>query len=82
MHLYHSALPWSPTLSLIRKLYQSEMTAEAKVLNAANTAWDACTRIIPVSDRVGEVVFSHQGDFVALRRRHGVNVLDTLTGVS
>jgi len=37
--------------SLTRKLYEHELMGEAKLLNAVDTVWDACIRIIPVEKR-------------------------------
>src|SRR5882672_2759772 len=64
MHIYHSALPWAPESSLTRKLYEHELMGEAKLLNAVDTFWDACIRIIPVGKKAEAPVFSHDGALI------------------
>ena len=82
MHIYHSALSWAPTSSPTRKLYKHELRKEAKLLNAVGTTWDACIRIIPVGEKVQDIVFSQKGTFIAARGECYVKVFDTMTGVN
>lgn len=80
LHIYQSALPWSPISSLTRRVYQRRSTAEAKVVNGVDTTWDACIRIIPVNDPVRKVVFSHKGTSIAILGLDRIKILDPLTG--
>ena len=84
MHIYHSALPWTPTSSPTRQLYECELMTETKLVNAVSPTWDACIRIIPVA--VGEcveaVVFSPSGALIAAHEECCVQVFDAMTGVN
>jgi WD40 repeat protein len=80
MHIFHSALLWSPTSSLIRGIYQNQSTAEAKLMNAVDTTWDACIRKMPVYDRVHRVVFSHKGTLIAFLGTCRMKIFDATTG--
>ncbi|KIM78566.1 hypothetical protein PILCRDRAFT_11033 [Piloderma croceum F 1598] len=59
MHIYCSALSWTPTSSPTRQLYKPEIN----LINAVSPTWDACIRIIPmaVGKNVTAVVFSLNG---------------------
>jgi WD40 repeat protein len=80
LHIYHSALPWSPSSSLIRRVYESQFAAEIKLMNAVDVAWDACIRIIPVYDAVRKVEFSHKGLLIAVLGWNRIKIFDALTG--
>jgi WD40 repeat protein len=82
MHIYHSALPWSPTLSPIRNLYQMQMTTEVKLVNAIDTNWGACIRIIPFHRRPNAIAFSHKDASLAITSATHVSALDTITGTA
>jgi WD40 repeat protein len=77
LHIYHSALPWSPTSSPTRGAYQSQLTTEAK---AVDTTWDACIRTIPVYDDVHKEVFSHDDALTAVLTVNRMKILDDVTG--
>jgi WD40 repeat protein len=84
MHIYHSALPWTPTSSPTRQLYERELMTEAKLVNAVGHTWDACIRIIPVAvgERVKAVVFSPSAALIAAHGECCVKVFDAMTGVN
>src|SRR5882757_10090342 len=63
LHIYASALPWSPISSLVRNRYECRL-AEMKVLNGADPSWNACIRRIS-ADYSHTVEFSHKGDLIA-----------------
>jgi WD40 repeat protein len=65
MHIYHSALPWSPTSSLTRESHQGQLSAEAKLVNATDVTWDAYIRTIPMYDRVHRLELSPKGTLIA-----------------
>jgi WD40 repeat protein len=83
MHIYHSALPWSPTLSLTRKLYERQMMSEVKLVNATDAHWNACIRTIPI-DGAGPtgIVFSPKGSALAVSLTDDVKIFETATGVA
>ena len=84
MHIYHSALPWTPTSSPTRQLYERELMAEIKLVNAVGPTWDACIRIIPVAvgEHIEAVVFSPSGALIAAHGGTCVKVFDAMTGVN
>jgi WD40 repeat protein len=83
MHIYHSALSWTPTSSPTRQLYERELTTETKLVNAVSPTWDACIRIIPVAvgASVEGVVFSPSGALIAAHGGRCTKVFDAMTGV-
>jgi WD40 repeat protein len=82
MHIYHSALPWSPTLSLTRELYQKQMTEEVKLVNAIDANWGACLRTIPIPNRSIAITFSHNGSALAIVSDDDMKIFETATGVT
>jgi WD40 repeat protein len=82
MHIYHSALPWSPTSSLIRKLYQKHITTEVKLVNAIDAHWNSYIRTIPVRNSINQIVFSHGGSALAVVSRNHVEIFETATGLA
>jgi WD40 repeat protein len=82
MHIYHSALPWTPTSSPTKQLYKRELVTETKLANAVSPTWDACIRIIPVGKGVNAVVFSPSGALIATHGKFCVKVFDAMTGVN
>jgi WD40 repeat protein len=82
MHIYHSALPWSPTSSPIRRLYQRHIRTEVKLINAVDTYWDACIRRIPIHDSINAMTFSHTGSALAVGSKRDVKIFETATGAA
>jgi WD40 repeat protein len=83
MHIYHSALPWSPTLSLIRELYGRQMMSEVMLMNATDAHWNSCIRTIPFgSTSPIFVVFSPKGSALAVASYYNVKIFETATGVA
>jgi WD40 repeat protein len=83
MHIYHSALPWSLTFSLIRELYGRQMMREVMLVNATDAYWNFCIRTIPFdgADPKG-MVFSPKGSVLAVFANNGVTIFETATGVA
>jgi WD40 repeat protein len=82
MHIYHSALAWSPMSSLTRQLYQKQMMTEVNLANAIDAQWDDCIRTIPIHDQPYDIVFSHKGSALAVAYHAGVKIFETVTGVA
>jgi WD40 repeat protein len=80
MHIYHSALPWTPKSSLTRQIYQGQLATEAKLVNAVDATWNACIRTIPVYDEVHRVVFSPKGALLAALGENRIKVCDAVSG--
>src|ERR1700723_344909 len=82
-HIYHSALPWSPTSSLIRKLYGNHLSTEVRVLAGVYPLWDACIRTIStreVPPFTPKVAFSHRGDTIAIAEPGSARIFEASTG--
>ena len=84
MHIYHSALPWTPICSLIRQLHKHELMTETKLVNAITPNWDACVRIIPpaMGACLEAVVFSPSGALIAAHGGCCVKGFDAMTGAN
>jgi WD40 repeat protein len=82
MHIYHSALPWSPTSSLTRQLYQRQLINEVKLVNTNDAHWDACIRTIPIARFSTGITFSHNGSELAVCSEEYTKIFETATGVS
>jgi WD40 repeat protein len=84
MHIYHSALSWTPTSSPTRQLYECEFMTETQLVNAVSRTWDACIRIIPVTvgEKVKAIVFSPSGALIAAHGGCCVEVFNAFTGVN
>ena len=84
MHIYHSALPWTPTHSLTRQLYECELMAETQLGNAVSPTWDTCIRIISAAagEWVERVVFSPSGALIAAYEGCCAKVFDAVTGAN
>jgi WD40 repeat protein len=82
MHIYHSALPWSPTSSPTRELYQSQMMNEVKLINAIDAYWDACLRAIPIHSTLIALAFSHNDSELGVVSKDCVKIFEIATGVA
>jgi WD40 repeat protein len=82
MHIYNSALPWSPTSSLTRKLYQMQMTAEVNLVNAIDAHWDSCIRTIPIAKSSIRIKFSHNSSALAVVSDEDVTIFETVMGMA
>lgn len=78
-HIYHSALPLSPSSSWVRECYKSEVVGEVRVLTGLPDQWDACSRTILLEDE--PMAFAHWGDFIAVGINSNVVLLDAVTGI-
>ena len=78
-HLYHSALPLSPSSSWIRGCYEAEVSGEVRVLMGLPDRWEACSRTIPIQGK--PLAFAYQGDTIAVGLKSSVELLDAITGV-
>jgi WD40 repeat protein len=78
-HIYESALLLSPSSSLVRTLYQDQLSMDLK-LNDIDDAWDACIRTIRSQSHVQCAVFSHKDDLVAVGEEGVVEIFEVATG--
>ncbi|KAH7907481.1 WD40-repeat-containing domain protein [Hygrophoropsis aurantiaca] len=83
LHVYHSALPLTPTNTLLRKYFHSELTAKFIVMDGLHTDWDGCVRTIDVGDLVHSVAFSPIDSVIAsASAKHGAQLWNTTTGAN
>ena len=78
-HIYHSALPLSPSSSWIRECYKEEIIGEVRVLMGLPDQWDTCSRTIFLEGRPS--VFEYWGDILAVGSNSNVVLLDAVTGI-
>ena len=77
-HIYHSALPLSPSLSWLHECYKSEIANEVRVVMGLPDRWDACSRTISLED--SPLAFAYWGDLIAVGLEEDVVILDAITG--
>ena len=77
-HIYHSALPLSPSSSWVRECYKAELVEEVKVLMGLPDQWDMCSRSIPLEAE--STAFAHCGGIIAGGVNSDVVLLETITG--
>ena len=78
-HIYHSALPLSPSSSWLRKCYEAEVAGEVRVPLGLPDRWDACSRTIYLEGT--PKAFAYCGDTIAVGIGSNVVLLDPITGI-
>lgn len=78
-HIYHSALPLSPSSSWVRKCYEAEIVGEAKVLMGLPDRWNLCSRTIFPEGQ--PTALAHWGDILAVGMESNAEILDAITGI-
>ena len=78
-HIYHSALPLSPSSSWVRKCYRADASGEARVVMGLPDKWDTCSRTMVL--RGESMTSAHCGDTIAIGLRRDVVFLDVITGI-
>ena len=78
-HLYHSALPLSPSSSWVRSCYKANVGEDVRVLTGLPDRWDACSRTINLQGKPS--AFAYQGNTIAVGLKSNVVLLDAITGV-
>ena len=78
-HIYHSALPLSPSSSWLRGCYGTEAPREVHVVMGLPAKWDACSRTISVGGHPSALAYC--GDMIAVGlESESVALLDAITG--
>ena len=78
-HIYHSALPFCPSSSWLRKCYAAELSQEAKVVKGLPTRWGACNRTVVFSSE--PLAFTCWKDTIAVGSiSPEIIILDAITG--
>ncbi|KAH7926348.1 WD40 repeat-like protein [Leucogyrophana mollusca] len=83
LHIYHTALPFTPQSTTLRKLSQRDSTEAIQVRIGLEDKWDACTRTISVGSSVSSVAFSADGRLIASASdEEGVQLWDAVIGTN
>jgi WD40 repeat protein len=78
-HIYESALPLSPSSSLVRARYLNQELTNVN-FSIIDDAWNACIRTIRSQRHVRSAVFSHKDDLVAIGEEGVVEIFEAVTG--
>jgi WD40 repeat protein len=78
-HIYESALPLSPSSSLVRELYRDQVSVDVMFI-VIDDVWDACIRTIRAESYVNRVAFSHKDDLIAVGEWHVLEIFEAATG--
>jgi len=80
-HIYHSALPLSPSSSWFQKYYNSELSKEAKVVTGLPATWGTCFRT--VSSHTLVIRLAWWGNIIVASSESGkIIILDAVTGTN
>ena len=78
-HLYHSALPLSPSSSWIHKCYITDPSLTVKVVKGLPAGWGMCSRTVFLDNYT--LTLSYWNNTVAVGSYFGdIIILDTITG--
>ena len=80
-HIYHSALPFSPSSSWLRECYKEEISREVRVVTGLPDEWDTCSRTIFFEGQPSALAYN--GDIIAVGLESSdIVILDAITGSS
>ena len=78
-HLYHSALPLSPSSSWLCECYSSELSCEVKVVRGLPAMWGMCSHTVLLDDSLWTL--SYWNNTIAVGSEHkDILILDAVTG--
>ncbi|KAI0084568.1 WD40-repeat-containing domain protein [Irpex rosettiformis] len=80
IHIYHSALPFSPKSSLMRKRHISELSNEARVEVGTATSWKQSLRTIQLPGAAQALEYSHDGAMLAVGGQSICRIIRSATG--
>ena len=78
-HIYHSALPLSPSSSWLHKYYSGELSQEVKVIKGLPDGWGTCSRTILLVWPI-EVLSCWNNTIAAGSQKGDIIILDAITG--
>ncbi len=82
LHVYHSALPFTPTETQLRKIYAHELETSVKARCGVERGWDPTVMVIWCKAPICGVSWSPDGRFIAAAGSNSIEIRDTLTGSS
>jgi WD40 repeat protein len=78
-HIYHSALPFSPSSSWLYKHCSAELSKEVKVLNGLPAEWGKCSCTVFFNSPI--CALSFRNNTIAVGSKSGnITILDAITG--
>jgi len=78
-HLYHSALPLSPSSSWLHEYYITELSQEVQVVGGLPAEWGTCSRTVLLADRPWAI--SYWNNIIAVgSENRDILILDAITG--
>jgi hypothetical protein len=80
LHIYHSALPFTPTECLLYDKYRNEMSYKVSHLGVGLTQWDALIVNMKFDDQAPEVAFSRDGSHLVVRTSKDLKFYDAMVG--
>ena len=78
-HIFHSALPLSPQMSIIREMYNQHAAPFVRVVQGTPFSWEPAVATTHLDNFEGEAVWSPCNRFIAVVKRESVEVLDAVT---
>ena len=78
-HIYHSALPLSPSSTWLRECYSSELSQEVRVINGLPAGWGGCSHTVSLGATVREISYWNNTIAAGLDHRD-IIILDVITG--
>ncbi|KAI9439119.1 hypothetical protein H4582DRAFT_117919 [Lactarius indigo] len=83
LHVYHSALPFTPTETQLRKMYAHELETSVKASQGVDPGWDPTMMVMRCNQApVWGISWSPNGRFIAAAGSKSIEIRDTLIGSS
>ena len=82
LHVYHSALPFTPTETLLREVYAHELETSVKAPHGVEQEWDPTVMVMRCEAPIYSVSLSPNGQFIAATGSKSIEIRDTLIGSS
>jgi len=78
-HIYHSALPFSPSSSWLQKCYSKEISSMVKVVKGLPVQWGMCSRTVSLDYKPWALSYWNNTIAVGLQHRD-IIIFNTITG--
>ncbi|KAH9173190.1 hypothetical protein EDB89DRAFT_2068942 [Lactarius sanguifluus] len=82
LHVYHSALPFTPTETQLRKIYAYELETSVKAQRGVEQEWDPTVMVMRYKAPICRISFSPNGQFIAADGLKSIEIRDILIGSS
>ncbi|KAF8273553.1 hypothetical protein EI94DRAFT_1715265 [Lactarius quietus] len=82
LHIYYSALPFTPTESHLRKIYAHELKTSVNARSGLEQRWDPMAMIMQCNEPIWSVSFSPNGRLIAAAKSKSMEIRDALIGTS